>query len=109
MFKDILIVQQMVELTDKIIIYSGDFDSAESFVKDSKSYDATLMNFIAIGELVNKLSPQFRIRHEQIDWRKIYAFRNIIAHDYFGTDEEEVWQIIQNHIPKLKEELMGIC
>ncbi len=108
MFKDNLIVQQMVELIDKIIVYSGDFDSAESFVNDSKSYDATLMNFIAIGELVNKLSPEFRMRHEQIDWRKINAFRNIIAHDYFGTDEEEVWQIIQNHIPKLKEDLMGI-
>lgn len=43
MFKDILIVQQMVELVDKIILYSGDFDSVESFVRDSKSYDATLM------------------------------------------------------------------
>ena len=61
MFKDSLIVQQMVEQIDKIIMYSGDFDSAESFVKDSKSYDATLMNFIVIGELVYKLSPQFKI------------------------------------------------
>ena len=43
MFKDILIVQQMVELIDTIILYSGDFDSVESFVRDSKSYDATLM------------------------------------------------------------------
>ena len=108
MFKDNLIEQQMVELIDKIIAYTSDFDSAGSFVKDSKSYDATLMNFIAVGELVNKLSPEFRMRHEQIDWRKINAFRNIIAHDYFGTDEEEVWQIIQNHIPKLKEDLIGI-
>jgi uncharacterized protein with HEPN domain len=108
MFKDALIVQQMAELIDKIILYSGDFDTAGSFVSDSKSYDATLMNFIAIGELVNKLSPEFRMTHEQIDWRKISAFRNIIAHDYFGTDEEEVWQIIRKHIPKLKEDLMGL-
>jgi hypothetical protein len=38
MFKDVLIVQQMAELIDKIILYSGDFDTAGSFVSDSKSY-----------------------------------------------------------------------
>ena len=32
MFKDILIVQQMVELIDKIIVYSGDFNSAERYL-----------------------------------------------------------------------------
>jgi len=108
MSKDILILHQMLELIGKIILYSGDFNTVESFVKDSKSYDATLMNFITLGELVNKLTPDFRLKYENIDWSKIYAFRNIIAHDYFGTDEEEVWQIIHNHIPKLKEDLQGI-
>ncbi len=109
MFKDRLILQQMIETIDKIGLYSSDFATAESFVKDSKSYDATLMNFIALGELVNKLSLDFRLKNDQVDWRKINAFRNIIAHDYFGTDEEEVWQIIHKHIPKLKEELVEIA
>lgn len=108
MFRDVLIIRQMVEIVDKIILYSNDFNSAECFVEDVRSYDATLMNFIALGELVNKLTEDFRNIHSHIDWRKIYAFRNIIAHDYFGTDEEEVWQIIRKHIPKLREDLLGI-
>jgi len=29
--------------------------------------------------------------------------RNIAAHDYFGIDAEEVWQIIQNNLPALKK------
>ncbi|OQX97517.1 MAG: hypothetical protein B6I24_08520 [Bacteroidetes bacterium 4572_128] len=33
------------------------------------------------------------------------AFRNIIAHDYFSIDEYEVFQIIKNHLPKLKIDL----
>jgi uncharacterized protein with HEPN domain len=108
MFRDALIVRQMVEITDKILLYSNEFNSAECFGEDVKSYDATLMNFIALGELVNKLSDDFRQNHAHIDWRKIYAFRNIIAHDYFGTDVEEIWQIIQKHIPTLREDLIGI-
>ncbi len=108
MYRDHYIVRQMLELVEKIILFSCEFSSAELFAEDPKSYDATLMNFIALGELVNKLSEEFRSNTEHIDWRKIYAFRNIIAHDYFGTDEEEVWQIIQNHIPKLREDLLKI-
>ncbi|MCK4677906.1 MAG: DUF86 domain-containing protein [Bacteroidales bacterium] len=35
----------------------------------------------------------------------MWKFRNIIAHDYFGIDAEEVWQIIQKHIPELKVDI----
>ncbi|MBN1985674.1 MAG: DUF86 domain-containing protein [Prolixibacteraceae bacterium] len=27
----------------------------------------------------------------------------MVAHDYFGVDGEEIWQIIQNSIPDLKK------
>lgn len=27
---------------------------------------------------------------------------DIVAHDYFGVDAEEIWQIVQNKIPVLK-------
>ena len=36
------------------------------------------------------------------------GFRNFIAHNYFGVDAEEVWQIIQNKLPKLKAQLLRI-
>jgi uncharacterized protein with HEPN domain len=39
----------------------------------------------------------------KIEWHKIRGFRNLIAHDYFGIDVEEVWDIIKNKIPELKE------
>jgi uncharacterized protein with HEPN domain len=33
---------------------------------------------------------------------RINDFRNIVAHDYFGVDAEEVWQIIKNDLPELR-------
>ncbi|MFW6277122.1 MAG: HepT-like ribonuclease domain-containing protein [Prolixibacteraceae bacterium] len=29
---------------------------------------------------------------------------NIVAHDYFGVDAEEVWQIIHKHLRKIHSE-----
>ena len=106
--KDEAIIHQMLEIIDKILIYTESFSSASEFVVDNKSFDATLMNFIALGEFVIKLSDTFKKSNPEIDWLKIYDFRNIIAHDYFGIDEEEVFQIIRNHIPKLKSDLEKI-
>ena len=53
------------------------------------------MNFIVIGEMTSKLSETFiQDTSELIDWYKIKGFRNILAHNYFGVDAEEVWQIV---------------
>jgi len=64
-----------------------------------------MMNFIVIGEEVGKLTDELKLMNEQINWQKIYTFRNIIAHHYFGINVDIVWQIISIDLPKLKEDL----
>ena len=55
-----------------------------------------------------KLTEPFKDKLTDIDWIKIYDFRNVIARDYFGVDEEKVFQIIRNHLPQLKSDLLKI-
>ena len=106
--KDIILVKQMWQIIERIFEYSANFDNSDDFAADYKSFDATLMNFVALGETVGKLSDDFRDKHSGIEWSKIYAFRNIIAHDYFGIDDEEVFGIIKKHIPKLQTDLQNL-
>ena len=63
------------------------------------------MNFVLIGETVNKLSDELKTTQPHIPWNKIKGFRNIIAHDYFGVDAEEVWEIVQKHISMLMKDV----
>ena len=64
------------------------------------------MNFIVIGEMVGKLSDELITNSNvEIDWFKIKGFRNILAHNYFGVDAEEVWQIIHDSFPELEVQL----
>jgi uncharacterized protein with HEPN domain len=61
---------------------------------------------IVIGEMVEKLSDDFISKTGQkINWIKVKSFRNIVAHNYFGIDAEEVWQIITGSLVSLKEQL----
>ncbi|MGD2034176.1 MAG: DUF86 domain-containing protein [Bacteroidales bacterium] len=97
------------ESISKIIEYTKSFKSADEFYTNSIAFDATMMNFVVIGEMAEKLSEEFRKETEtEIDWFKIKGFRNIIAHNYFGIDAEEVWQIIHDSLLDLKDKLSNI-
>jgi len=103
--KDHHCLESIIEATDRIIEYTSGINSADDFNNDYRNFDATMMNFVVIGEIVDKLSDDFKNRHNKVEWIKIKGFRNIVAHDYFGIDAEEVWQIIKNKIPALKTEM----
>jgi uncharacterized protein with HEPN domain len=103
--KDHYCLETIIEALDRIIEYTSGFGSADDFNNDYRNFDATMMNFVVIGEMVDKISDDFKRSHDNIEWIKIKGFRNIVAHDYFGIDAEEVWQIIKSKIPNLKTQI----
>lgn len=103
--KDQHCIESIIEAIDRIIEYTADIKSADDFNNDYRNFDATMMNFVVIGEMVDKVSDELKRKYPEIEWIKIKGFRNIVAHDYFGIDAEEVWQIIKNKIPALKSDL----
>jgi len=106
--KDQHCLESIIEATDKILDYTSGFNSADEFDNDHLIFDATMMNFVVIGEMVMKLSDDFKDTHPELEWNKIKGFRNIVAHDYFGIDAEEVWQIVKNKIPDLKNDITNL-
>lgn len=103
--KDYYILLSMLETIEKIIRYSGGYQSADELYQNDRDFDAAMMNFIVIGEEVGKLTDVVKAKNGHIDWQKIYTFRNIIAHHYFGINVDIIWQIICNDLPKLKDDL----
>ena len=77
----------------------------EQFLADEKTYDAVLRNLEIIGEAAKHVSEEARKRFPTIEWRKIAAFRDIVAHEYFGIDENILWDIVKNKVPALLEQL----
>lgn len=92
----------------KIIKFTEEIWDADAFFADERTFDAVLMNFVVIGEAVTRLSDSLKQREVAIPWNQIRDFRNIIAHDYFGVDAEEVWQIVKNDLPELAGQIEGL-
>lgn len=73
-----------------------------AFLADRKTQDAVLRNLQTLAESANRLSPGTRARRPEVDWRGIAGFRNVLVHDYLGTNLERVWIILERDLPVLK-------
>lgn len=64
-------------------------------------------NIMIIGEAASRLSQEFREGHPDTDWRGIIGMRNILVHEYFKIDEDELWQVVLYDIPILKTQIVS--
>lgn len=99
---DILYLDQIVELIDLIRASLAGSDEAE-FLVDRTKGDATALRLGAIGEASRKLSVELRGRHVEIEWRKMYGLRNIVAHHYSQLNYRIVWQIATEALDPLEK------
>jgi len=90
------------ESCEKILRFTKGMTYKE-FIHDELHFDAVLRNLEVIGEAVKNISEETRITYPNVKWRKIAGFRDIVAHEYFGVNEETVWDIVKNQVPDLLE------
>jgi uncharacterized protein with HEPN domain len=61
-----------------------------------------------IGEAAARLSPEIRNQYPDIPWPDIVAMRNVLVHQYFGVDLQEIWDTVTTDLPMLKKEIQTI-
>ena len=59
-------------------------------------------HFQIIGEAANHLSDSLQEEHPDIPWPDIVAMRNVLVHQYFGIDLEQIWDTTNIDLPVLK-------
>lgn len=74
----------------------------EAFMHDVDVQDAVLWRLETLAEASGKLSPALKARHPELRWRAIYGFRNIAAHGYLDLRLDQVWEIVDVHLPALR-------
>ena len=75
------------------------------YKKDSLIKDAVLRNLGVIREAARHILPSVKKDIHDIDWQKIIGLRNILIHEYFGVDEEIIWDIAVKQASTVKQAL----
>jgi uncharacterized protein with HEPN domain len=77
----------------------------EQFVSEEVRIDGVIHCLMVIGEAAGHLSDQARAELPQFDWKAMTGMRHRLVHDYGHTDHEIVWDVVQNKLPTLHDEL----
>jgi len=96
---DTLYWKDMISAIEKIDGYVGRM-SYEEFRRDSRTVDAVIRNLTVLGEAAAKISSDAKIARPDSPWREIIGMR--VIHEYFGVDEEILWQTIQGDLKMLR-------
>ena len=84
--------------------YSENFRNGDELLHDRLHWDGVIREFEIIGEATNKLLKSGGLEEKEA-FRQIVDFRNRIIHEYFGIDEEIVYDVIKNALPDFIDEL----
>jgi len=105
---ELFIVDVFVVL-EKIKLYTHLFDNADNFRHSNLHWDATIRQLEILGEALNHLLNDEKFsNHAPKYFRKIVNFRNVIVHEYFGIDEEEVWDVVHHKLSLLYKDMLII-
>jgi uncharacterized protein with HEPN domain len=102
---DALYVEHILLAIGKIEKYIGDV-SFDDFSASDLLVDGVARELGIIGEAANRLSAEFREEHPGIPYAPMIAMRNYLIHEYFGVNEEMIWQTCREDLPSLKNTLL---
>jgi len=80
-----------------------DFNTYQS---DQKTKAAVERKLMVIGEALNQAGKlDASLENKITDFKKIVSLRNILVHDYFGVDDQLIWDIVQNKLDALQKQI----
>lgn len=85
-------------------------DSADAFLDSEKGLDmldGICMMLIAVGEnfkAIDRITEgKFLERYPDVNWRGVKGVRNVISHQYFNIDAEEIYYICSHDLELLRD------
>jgi uncharacterized protein with HEPN domain len=90
-------IERHIELAQKFV---ENFD-LQSFENDLRTVFAVIRCLEVISEASRRLPDELKLRHGEIEWRKVAGAGNIYRHDYEDVAAQFVWDTVQLALPVL--------
>jgi uncharacterized protein with HEPN domain len=105
-------VEKLIYDIDQAAGLIADFTQGKKLIDykvDPMLRSAVERQFEIIGEALNRLKkvdPGTVIRISE--YQRVIGFRNVLAHGYDVISDEIVWDVVQNKLPKLRQDIEKI-
>jgi uncharacterized protein with HEPN domain len=101
-------IKTLYDAINKILEFTNDMTSAEDLTSNIMAWDAVKMNLVVIYETDLKIDPEFKKKHNNVEWDQIKDNKPIIESRYLGFNSEEIWKAINGKLPEFKKQIESI-
>ena len=77
----------------------------KEYLSNREKQDSAERRLQIIGEAIVQLPQEFKDKYPDIPWAKVAGLRNRLVHEYFDTDHELVWNVIEKSLPEFKKRM----
>ena len=85
----------------RLAISYADGITREDLERNIEKQDSIIRRLAVIGEASTKLPEPIKTALPDIPWSSIIGLRNILVHQYWEIDFDELWVILQRDLPQL--------
>ena len=103
--RDIQLIKHINIHYQELLEEMNGINSLEEFKKGGVIVKAVKMDILQIAENVNCLTNETSNRLDPKDLRGIVDVRNHIVHGYVYVNDDIIWDVIQDRLPKLISEI----
>lgn len=97
---------QILERIDRILTFTE--DGREAFFESQLLQDAAIRNLEVIGEAAKRVPDDYRNSYPTIPWQGLASLRDVLIHQYEGVSLDEVWRIVRDELPPLRQAISSI-
>jgi len=106
--KDLFRLEHILESIEKIEYLTQLLHNQQDFETKWIEQDAIIRNLEIVGEATIRISDDLKQKYSEVSWKEIRGMRNIVTHQYFGVELNEIWSTVINDIPVLKKQIQKI-
>jgi uncharacterized protein with HEPN domain len=103
----LLYVADTIEACERVQRFTQDIGRVD-LAAGSMVHDAVLRNLEVLGEAAKRVPVEIRALAPAIAWRRIAGLRDVLAHAYFGIDDDIIWDVVRTEVPALRPQLVGL-
>lgn len=111
MFDKLLLIEKLTQIDDALNRIERRFSSIKTvdhFLDSEQGLDmldSIAMMLIAVGENFKKIDKdtdgKLLVRYPNINWSGVKGIRDVLSHQYFNIDAEEIFRICSRDLPDL--------
>ncbi|MCX6324920.1 MAG: DUF86 domain-containing protein [Sphingobacteriales bacterium] len=80
----------------------------DDFIEDETLKRAVVRSLEIIGEATKKISADYKVKWNSIQWKNMAGMRDRLIHDYMGVNYSIVWDVLTNKIPDLHNQIQAV-